>query len=131
VIEDILFTSFCAAAGALMLLLIVRRRVSARVWRVAKYGFAAHCAAVFAQVLITREVYGSGDIFEYWRSGVVVAEAMRDDPVAYTPELIRAFFHQSFQLPFEIFGQGPTLSQSGADPSARRERRRFRAVALG
>lgn len=111
-LEDLLFTSFCVAGGALLLNLFVRRRLTNPLWRLAGYGFLAHCAAVFAQVWITREVFGGGDIFEYWRSGVVVADALRSRFFDYTPELALAFFHQDYLLPFEVFGAGSTLSQT-------------------
>ncbi|MDX2009473.1 MAG: hypothetical protein SFW67_04750 [Myxococcaceae bacterium] len=75
-------------------------------------GFAAHVIASFAQVTITRDVYGSGDIMVYWAEGVALADALRYDFSGIAPGLIDVFLHREGRLPFELYGGGATASQS-------------------
>lgn len=115
VIEDILFTPAVFLASALVLYGLVRGRLSTLEWKYAVYGLWAHAVAVFAQIAVTLGFYasaGGGDIVEYWRSGVVAADGLRTDFETFAPQLVLAFFHQEYRLPFDLFGTESTLSQT-------------------
>jgi hypothetical protein len=111
--DEFIFTLIVVAIFAVPLVLRLRR-VSRDEGTLVIIGFAAHFAAVFAQVFIIREVYGGGDIDAYYRSGVEVANALRADFTMIAPELVKVFFHvEDYQLPFEILGGAtPTGSQT-------------------
>jgi hypothetical protein len=97
---------------AYLLVLGARRFLDTTEQRVLQLGFAAHVVAAFAQVIVTREVYGSGDIMVYWAEGVALADALRYDFTGVAPGLIEVFMHREAPLPFELYGTGATASQS-------------------
>lgn len=97
---------------AYLLVLGARRFLDPNEQRLLQLGFAAHVVAAFAQVIVTREVYGSGDIMVYWAEGVALADALRYDFTGIAPGLIEVFLHQEARLPFELYGAGATASQS-------------------
>lgn len=80
--------------------------------RLLQLGFGLHVLGSFAQVVITREYYGSGDIVTYWREGVMLADALRFDFFGFAPLMIEVFLHQDSRLPFLLYGTGATASQS-------------------
>ncbi|RAL21120.1 hypothetical protein DL240_13380 [Lujinxingia litoralis] len=59
--------------------------------------FALHLLAALAQVFITRDLYGYGDMLTYFREGGFVADRMREDFVAYAPDALRLIVQQETQ----------------------------------
>ncbi|RVU45909.1 hypothetical protein EA187_09125 [Lujinxingia sediminis] len=56
--------------------------------------FALHLVAALAQVFITRDVYGYGDMLTYFHESAFVADRMREDFLAYAPDALRLLFQQ-------------------------------------
>lgn len=92
----------------------ISRRLDLAERRLVLFGFIAHVAGVFIQVWVTEQVYGGGDIVGYYRSGVELANALRNDFEFIFPEAVKLFLHDpDVQLPFAVFGgAGPTGSLS-------------------
>jgi hypothetical protein len=92
----------------------ISRRMEAAARRLVLFGFVAHVGAVFVQIWVIEQVYGGGDIDGYYRSGVELANALRNDFDFIFPEMVRLFFHDpEANLPFAVFGgAGPTGSLS-------------------
>jgi hypothetical protein len=65
-------------------------------------GFAAHMASAWAQVWLTKALYGGGDLFGYTRNGEALARLLRVDFWQFAPELLKALFHQLPNLPFDV-----------------------------
>lgn len=109
--SDFIFTPL-VFFGGLALVMVLRRRYPKQEASLLMFGMFAHMGGVFAQIWITREVYGSGDIFSYWESGIQVADALRYDFFHFAPKLVEVFFHKPSTFPFETFGYGATGSQT-------------------
>lgn len=56
--------------------------------------FALHLFAALAQVFITRDYYGYGDMLSFFRHGGAVADAMREDFWAFAPDAVALLFQQ-------------------------------------
>jgi len=65
-------------------------------------GFAAHVVSAFFQVWFTRAMYGWGDLFGYTFTGEGLARLLRVDFAQFAPELLKAMFHQTPNLPFDV-----------------------------
>lgn len=73
--------------------------------------FAAHALGAFAQVRVTQDVYGRGDMSAYHYTGSLLAALIRYDPERFLPEVLRLLVHQEVDLPFRVLGVGtPTGS---------------------
>lgn len=91
-----------------------RRKLDRSEMGIVQLSAAVHVASVFAQVWITRDVYGIGDMLEYWRSGVVIADAMHYDFAGIAPEVGKLIFRGEPRFPFETFpGAATTNSMLG------------------
>lgn len=97
---------------AWLVVLTTRRFFSYHEVRLVQLGYVAHALGAFAQVTITREFYGSGDIMLYWAEGVALADVLRHDFAEFAPRLLAVFFHTETELPFALYGSGATASQS-------------------
>lgn len=112
-LEDVITTGAVLIVASAVLAAISRRR-DADERRLLLSGFLAHVGAVFVQVWVIEKVYGGGDIDGYYRSGVELANALRNDFEFIFPEMVKFFFHDTeANLPFVVFGGvGPTGSLS-------------------
>lgn len=108
---DLLATGVAIVFG-LLLAVWIQRGLSRRErpWLLGAY--ALHVAAAFAQVWITRAVYGGGDMFGYHRLSTGLAEMVRADPGRFFPEVLALTFRQDADLPIQIL-TGATGSMSG------------------
>jgi hypothetical protein len=70
------------------------------------WGFAAHVAAAIAQVLVTKYVYGGGDMFAYFRYGTRLAELLTLDFQTYFPRVVELTLGGKPRFPFWVFGAG-------------------------
>jgi hypothetical protein len=68
--------------------------------------FAAHVVAAVAQVLITREYYGGGDMMVYFVTGTLIADVVSYDPGRFLPEVWGLLVHNDIELPFYVMGAG-------------------------
>src|SRR5690242_15691931 len=99
--QDILSGVLVGILGcALLLLLFSRYSANERLLLMAAY--VGHVLAAFAQVLIQRNVYGSGDIFGYAGRGEELAAALRLDFPNISTEMVKLLFHQEAHLPIFI-----------------------------
>ncbi|MER2559213.1 MAG: hypothetical protein ABTQ32_00745, partial [Myxococcaceae bacterium] len=73
--------------------LTTRRFFAPKEVRVVQLAFVAHALGAFAQVTITREFYGSGDIMVYWIEGIALADVLRYDFVEFAPRLLTTFLN--------------------------------------
>src|SRR5690606_35725974 len=73
----------------------------------------AHILAAFAQVWITRRVYGYGDMLAYHASGQQLAALLRWDFFRYIPDVAGLLLHQNVQLPIEVYGGDATGAMIG------------------
>jgi hypothetical protein len=112
-LEDVITTGAVLIVASAVLAAI-SRRVENEERRLLLFGFLAHVGAVFVQVWVIEQVYGGGDIDGYYRSGVELANALRNDFEFIFPEMVKVFFHDTeANLPFAVFGGvGPTGSLS-------------------
>lgn len=71
-----------------------------------KLSFVFHMLAAVALVLLYTAYYAAegGDILNYHRNGVLLADAVWEDPFPRTWQLVRAVFQQPSELPFPLFG---------------------------
>lgn len=65
-------------------------------------GFAAHIISAFVQVAFTRAMYGWGDLFGYTFTGEGLARLLALDFLQFAPEFLKALFHQTPNLPFDL-----------------------------
>jgi hypothetical protein len=65
-----------------------------------------HMIASVSLVLLYTAYYAAegGDILNYHRNGVLLADAVWEDPIPRTWQLVLALFQQPSQLPFPLFG---------------------------
>lgn len=94
----ILLGSLLAAAAV--------RRYSARERPLLALAFAMHVLAAFAQVWITRGVYGRGDMILYFETGRLIADVVRYDAARFLPELGALLVHRESVWPFYVIGTG-------------------------
>lgn len=74
----------------------------------------AHAAAVLAQIVITYEYYGIGDMMAYDLSGQLIADAILYDPGTFLPETLQLIFQTGGSFPFPVeAGQPSTGTMSG------------------
>ncbi len=71
-----------------------------------KASLALHVLASISLVLLYTAYYAAegGDILNYHRNGVLLADAVWEDPFPRSWQLILAVFQQPSQLPFPLFG---------------------------
>ena len=76
----------------------------------------AHFASAFAQVFVVRDVYGGGDLLGYHRSGVMLADLLREYPGEVGLRMLEMIFHQpEVLLPIPIMpgATGAMMAISG------------------
>lgn len=105
-------SSLIVLVTAWLAVLTTRRSFTPKEVRLVQLAFVAHALGSFAQVTVTREFYGSGDIMLYWVEGIALADALRYDFVEFAPRLLSTFLHEPPELPFALYGSGATASQS-------------------
>lgn len=66
----------------------------------------AHVLSAFAQVWITRNTYGGGDMFHYFTEGLMLASLLRANLANMAGEVGALILQQEHSLPFEIIGAG-------------------------
>lgn len=103
--QEFLVTALVFLAGA-MLLFAAQRRFGAREQRFIWAAFLAHTLGAFAQVGITRYFYGGGDLLNFYRLGVPIAEWLGANFTANAPLLLRMIFHQDVYMPIHVIGAG-------------------------
>jgi hypothetical protein len=111
--EDLIFTTLVLVVGGLTHAAIVRRQPAEA--RLLTISFAAHLFSAVAQILLYQYYYeGGGDVVAYYRWGVPISSALRDDFWRLFPLTVDVFFHQESQLPFGVAGAGSTGTMSMA-----------------
>jgi hypothetical protein len=76
--------------------------------------YATHVVAGFVQVLITLNLYGSGDLFGYARRGEELAAALAVNFQDVGWELVKLLFQQEAYLPISITGIGSSTGSMTA-----------------
>ncbi len=112
--DDVLSTIVVFGIGG-VLFVLMQRQLDRR-WEVSwlAFAFLTHLAAPFAQIAITRGVYGGGDMMMYHHSGTAVARVVRIDWERFFPELLNLIVHQRPAMPLHLLGiGGPTGSMIG------------------
>ena len=85
----------------------LRDRFTSAERRILATAFAAHVLAAVAQVVLTRDVLGGGDMFAYHLYGNMFADLIVRDPVLYFPRVLRlVFLDPQPDLPFDVLGAG-------------------------
>ena len=104
--DEVLPVTVVILLGAFALATL-RDRFSAVEMRILMAAFAAHLLAVLAQVYLTRDVFGGGDMFAYHLYGNLLADLIVRDPVGYLPRVVRlVFLDPEPGLPIDILGAG-------------------------
>ena len=92
------------------------RRFTTREQQLIMASLGAHALAACAQVWITRDYYGIGDMLLYHETGVELARLIRFDPGRFLPEVASLLYHERPYLPVFVLGAGGssgTTSGSG------------------
>jgi hypothetical protein len=76
--------------------------------------FVAHIISAFVQVILTRAVYGGGDLFNYAAMGETLAMVLRIDFGEFAPEVIRMLFHGVPYLPVPMGSAGSSTGAMAA-----------------
>lgn len=112
--EELVTTFLLVVTAALAVAVLVRRHFSVEAQGYIWLGFAGHMAATVAQVVITRDYYGGGDMFLYYNEGMMLAELMRTDFGRFFPLVLELIAGNEPYLPIDIIGAGSsTGSMSG------------------
>lgn len=109
-----LFSGLIIGLLGLVLLLLTVSRYTDRERPLLLLAYVAHVVAGFAQVLITVNLYGSGDIFGYARRGEELSAALSIDFQGMGWELLKLLFHQDAMLPITITGIGSSTGSMTA-----------------
>src|SRR5699024_3295834 len=72
--------------------------------------FAAHILSSFAQIWITRNIYGGGDLLAYYRHGSLLAQLLSFDFARFAPELLSLFLQGDPRLPAQSMAGSTTGS---------------------
>jgi hypothetical protein len=100
-VTDIIPIGMVLLFGTLLLVTQQKHYTNAE-FRWVQLSFAAHVIASFAQLYITEEFYGSGDMTEYARQGTLLAEVLRIDFFRFAPEVAKILIHQEPFLPINV-----------------------------
>jgi len=94
---------------------VATRRLGRFERQVTFVSLALHYVASLAQVVITRDVYGGGDLMAYHRTGTNLAELLRRDFGTFAPEMIKLFTQERARLPVGLqeSSTGTMFSVSG------------------
>lgn len=77
--------------------------------------FALHVTSGIGQVLLVEQYYGFGDMLEYFRYGVPMAETLRHDFFRFAPVLFQAFLRTGeLSMPVELAPGGETTQSTSA-----------------
>jgi len=110
-VSEIVTTTVAILAGLMAVAFISQRHTRAeRPWLLLTY--AMHIGSAFAQVWITRGIYGGGDMLGYHRLALRLSRFVRADPERFLPEVIALAMRQDADLPVPVLGQA-TGSMSG------------------
>lgn len=90
------------------LLAVVSRRLPLLEARILTLSFGAHLVSSIAQVFITRDYFGGGDMFAYWYHGSEAAEFLRRNFSDAAPEYLAMFFRQTTETPVPSILGGPS-----------------------
>ena len=82
------------------------RRFTTREQQLIMASLGAHALAACAQVWITRDYYGIGDMLLYHETGVELARLIRFDPGRFLPEVASLLYHERPYLPVFVLGAG-------------------------
>ncbi|MEZ4326484.1 MAG: hypothetical protein R3B40_14820, partial [Polyangiales bacterium] len=82
--------------------------------QLAYWSLAAHLLSAPAQEFVYRIIYGGGDMLSYLRTGEVLAELMRMDPLRMVPEVFDVLIQREPFLPFHVRGQGSSTGSMAA-----------------
>lgn len=93
----------CVGAGAAA---TWTRRFTAREQQLIMASLGAHALAACAQVWITRDYYGIGDMLLYHETGVELARLIRFDPARFFPDVVSLLYHERPYLPVFVLGAG-------------------------
>lgn len=107
--EDFIFTPIVLAVGFAIHAVVLRLHRPDEA-RVLSTSFALHVVACIGLTLVYQYYYGSGDLLNYHRLSVPIAEAMRFDFENIGVEVTRMLFQQEHRLPFLVNGDGSTGS---------------------
>jgi hypothetical protein len=108
------FSAFLIAIFGAVALALVASRYKPEHVRLLFASLTAHVAAGAAQVVITRHLYGYGDILGYARKGEELAAALRVDFQSVAFELLRVLFQQQANLPISVAGMGSSTGSMTA-----------------
>lgn len=109
-----LFSGFLISVLGAVVFVGLAQRYNARELGLFALAYAAHVGAGFAQVLITKGLYGSGDIFGYARRGEELAAALSLDFQGMAWEMLKLLFHQDAMLPITMSGIGTSTGSMSA-----------------
>ncbi|MBL8919465.1 MAG: hypothetical protein JNJ54_11425 [Myxococcaceae bacterium] len=108
--EDFIFTPIVLAVG-LAIHAVALRTHDREEGRLLTLSFAFHVASSIGLILVYTYYYTEGgDMISYHRLGVPVAEALRYDFEAMSPEVVSLLLQREHRLPFEVLDGSSTGS---------------------
>jgi hypothetical protein len=112
-VNDLLPVLLVIVAGALLASLC-SRGFSARERKWVAAALVMHVAFACAQVLVTVDFYGHGDMLSYFGYGELLARMMERDPLRVIPEVTALLLHKPYRLPLAITGAGSSTGSMTA-----------------
>jgi hypothetical protein len=112
--QDQLIALAYVLAGAVVLAILSRLVVRPRERVLVALSYAAHVLGAQAQIWVTRNVFGGGDMFLYYREGQAVANALRFGPDGTWVEVLKLLFQQDQWLPVHVTGLGSSTASMTA-----------------
>lgn len=112
-LADVIATPVIWIVGAL----VVARQAQHLPRRVTHWvylGYCGHLLGGLAQVLLTRNYFGGGDMFLYALEGEWIAEAVSQNPGRFLPEVLALAFQRDANLPMPIIGVGSSTGSMAA-----------------
>lgn len=107
--EDLIFTLLVLMVGVGIHQAVLRMNAASFERRYLNYSFAAHLAASVGLILVYKYYYTEGgDMIAYHYYGVPIADALRYDFGAISPEVVKLGLHADNSLPFEVVGTDST-----------------------
>ncbi len=112
--EDQLIALVYVLGGAFFLAIASRLAVRPPERLLVALSYVAHVGGAQAQIWVTRNVFGGGDMFLYYREGQAVANAVRFGPEGTWLELVKLLFQQDPWLPVHVTGLGSSTASMTA-----------------
>lgn len=93
-----LFAGVALALVGSVAVMALQSRFQGQERRLIWLAYWANVGAAFAMLLITEFYYGGGDLLNYRRGGLQIAELLRQDFGTWFPEVIGLYFQQEYTL---------------------------------